>query len=638
MIKRESNFFEEHVEKIVLAVVSGVCVFLSVIFVIFSPTKVTYDNRKFTSSQIDEYISNEKASELEYRLEKNPSIIGPYESKEDDFDRLMASSIDIGADIYPQVPMNLKDVGVQPKYELPGMVQVQDPMVDVLSAVAYLPVGSISEENVYSQLTSEPNDLDLVTVEARFDIKELYRRFKQSFAGPNIKPEWRDASLAEPVFAAVQLQRKEQLDDGSWSDWEDVPRSKIDSRKDMLQIIENVQDLPPGGIKVRLLDFKDKQVQTNLLQPEPYRIASADEQWLPPSLYRRYKRYQEERERLEQIENRANEPVRRRTAARGGDTEATLMEEAIRRNYRLAGTVDQTTSARMREITESINELYNEFTRLSITENTDLFEREEPMLIWAFDDTIEQKKEYHYRLRVGVFNPVAGTDKFANANHPKKDKVVLWSNYAEPANVVSVPGRLYFFARDIQRTEKAVTITVCRKTLGYWYTKDFMVKPGEKIGKSVKLAKTAIEEAELAPIGRMGVTGGYMSGTVVSPEVVDYSTDAILIDAVDVNDWAGRANLYERFYTEMLYSYDGAKIYRMPIKQDYWPMELRVLFSEVRQSEKETKQPLRPWSDIRQRVSRQVITQPQPGRDSESFYNLTPLQQQQMRQQRMQRK
>ncbi len=130
----------------------------------------------------------------------------------------------------------------------------------------------------------------------------------------------------------------------------------------------------------------------------------------------------------------------------------------------------------------------------------------------------------------------------------------------------------------------------------------------------------------------VGLPGTYLDATVVRPAVVDYSTDAILIDVVDVNDWAGRANLYERYYTEMLYSYDGAQIYRMPIKQDYWPAEERRTFSDITQSKKEPKEPLRPWMDVRSRVGQRVITQPQPGLDSESFYNLTPLQQQ-MRQQ-----
>lgn len=610
MIIRESNFFEEHVEKIVLAAVGVVCVFLSVVFVVFSPTKVTYDNRKFTPSEIDEYISDKKASELEYRLNREPSIIGPYRSKEDDFNRLMASSIDIRTDIYPQIPAHLKDVGVQPKYGLPEMVEVKNAAVDVLSAVAYLPRSTISEDNLYSRVTSEPNDLDLVTVEARFDVKELYQRFKEQFAGSKVKPEWRDVSLGEPVFAAVQMQRKEQLTDGGWSDWLDVPRSRIDSRKERFEIVENVRDLPPGGIKVRLLDFKDKQVQADILQPEAYRIASSDEQWFPPSLHSRYSRYQEELKRLEQIESRINEPARRRAAARGGDTDAALAEEIARRGYRMT---DQATSAKIKEVTESINELYDEFKRLLITENTDLYEREEPMLVWAFDDTMEQKKKYVYRIRVGVFNPIAGTEKFVNADDPKRNTVILWSNYAEAEEVLSVPGRLYFFARDVRKAEKAVTVTVCRKTLGYWYTKDFMVKPGEKIGKSVKLSKTEIEETETISPAMVGLPGTYLGATVVSPAVVDYSTDAILIDVVDVNDWAGRANLYERYYTEMLYSYDGAEIYRMPIKQNYWPAEERRTFSDITQSEKETKEPLRPWSDMRPRGRRQVITQPQTG-------------------------
>jgi subfamily B ATP-binding cassette protein MsbA len=62
----------------------------------------------------------------------------------------------------------------------------------------------------------------------------------------------------------------------------------------MFEIIENVEELPAGGIKVRLLQFDDRQIKVGLLQPEPYQIASAKEEWFPPSLHKEYLEYQRE--------------------------------------------------------------------------------------------------------------------------------------------------------------------------------------------------------------------------------------------------------------------------------------------------------------------------------------------------------
>ena len=155
-----------------------------------------------------------------------------------------------------------------------------------IRAVAYVPGVEINQENVYNQAISEPNDIDLVTVEFQFDIAALYKSFNDSFAGPKVKDQWRDKTLAEPVFAAVQLQRQQQLPDGSWRRiGKDVPRSKIDVYRQLLNIIEDVEKLSTGGMQVRLLQYKERNVQLDLLQPDCYRIASAREEWFPPSFH-----------------------------------------------------------------------------------------------------------------------------------------------------------------------------------------------------------------------------------------------------------------------------------------------------------------------------------------------------------------
>ena len=66
-------------------------------------------------------------------------------------------------------------------------------------------------------------------------------------------------------------------DDGEWSEWEDVPRAKIDPERDKYKIIENISELPNGGIMVELAKFGEPKTQANLLQPDSYKIASAEE-------------------------------------------------------------------------------------------------------------------------------------------------------------------------------------------------------------------------------------------------------------------------------------------------------------------------------------------------------------------------
>ena len=108
----------------------------------------------------------------------------------------------------------------------------------------------------YDKAAVEPNDIDLVTVEAKFDVAELYRRFQASFAGVDVqKEEWRDPCLAKPIFAAVQLERQELQEDGAWSAWQPLPRSRVEANRDLFKVYERISDLPAGGLDVRLMQF-----------------------------------------------------------------------------------------------------------------------------------------------------------------------------------------------------------------------------------------------------------------------------------------------------------------------------------------------------------------------------------------------
>ena len=103
-----------------------------------------------------------------------------------------------------------------------------------------------------------------------------------------VEEDLADPCLAKPIFASVNLQRRELTNNRSWSEWQDVPRTKIDRYAKIYDVKEDYEDLSPGGLRVHSIQLNQQLVQLQLLQPEPYQLASADNEWLPPRLHRKF--------------------------------------------------------------------------------------------------------------------------------------------------------------------------------------------------------------------------------------------------------------------------------------------------------------------------------------------------------------
>jgi len=82
----------------------------------------------------------------------------------------------------------------------------------------------------------------------------------------------------------------------------------------------------------------------------------------------------------------------------------------------------------------------------------------------------------------------------------------------------------------------------------------------------------------------------------VEPETIDYSTGAVMVDAVAVNDWSGENNLSTRRYYDMLYSFDGADIEHMPVRTAYWAADLQKRYSEIVRMQRDKPEPLKAWN------------------------------------------
>lgn len=678
------NFLEAHVEKIVLLIVGLVCIFLMITRVIFSPNQVSYGDGKYSPAAIDERVY-EEAKLLNDKVNPSPEGLEPYQSKLDEFVALLDSSLpDIDVNMWPQVPYAVDETirGAGGKYRLPRIGVVSEVEVEHIRAAAYVPTDVITPENTYSKAANEPNDIDLVTVEAKFDIQGLYERFKQCFVD-DVERQYSDPCLAKPIFAAVQLQRQELDENGSWSDWRNIPRSKIDHYSELFESVEDAGILPPGRLKVWKLQFDDWQLQIDLLQPEAYAIASAKEEWYPPVIHRKFLEIQrkediEEARKAKEDKQTANDRADSRrsrssgiggTAGRtggrvGGGTLGGAMDgfyggtgvdasrrrssssrTATSRNSRtgvpsLEGQQGGLTSRRRRgtsRTTElgpggirtddymmpgmpgdrltrrgpSMYDVYDEFDKIRLSGRTLLEKMKEPLVFWAHDDTVEPKKQYRYRLRLGVFNPVAGTDQLSEQDISRKNEIVLWSEFSNVTEPVEIPGRLYFFAKHIREPANVITVQVSKYVNGYWHSEDFKVSQGDVIGGIVETEteterqknqrRTEFGRGMIDP--RMGTDRGIMDPRMgfvgrpeeksVVPETIDFGTGAVMVDAVAVDDWAGDNNLTARRYYDMLYSVDGINIEHMPVRTSYWAKELRDVYGMISVLENETKEPFK---------------------------------------------
>ena len=177
------SFFEEHVEKIILVIVGLLCAWLLITRVILSPNTVSYNNRNFSPSAIDDYAYSE-AQNLRQKLNDPPDQIEPYKPKVNEFLAMLDSTINnVDTTLWPVVPyeFDVEAKGVAGIYNLPRIGEVNDVAIEHIRAVAYVPIGEVTPQNPYDKAGNEPNDIDFVTVEAKFNIKQLYDRFNEAF-------------------------------------------------------------------------------------------------------------------------------------------------------------------------------------------------------------------------------------------------------------------------------------------------------------------------------------------------------------------------------------------------------------------------------------------------------------------------
>jgi len=587
------KFIEQYLDKIIIAVAAIVALVIIVMFVLSSP-KVD----GVGLSELDESI-NRKADMLRQRLDSEPNDKIRYESQQQAFIARLKDAVDgnVNPNIYFPLAAHNSGIAVEKyTYRVPQIGAIGKADVAVVKMAAFVPTEELSTTVTYASAGKKIEDLDLVTVESSIDLKALYAKFKESFAAKNFPPEKKKEQYATPVFAKVQLQRKTQQSDGNWSEWSDVPLTKVCYLKENLQLPKEISEY---AMEMAMVQFAKSEFRNEILQPAVYCNAIPAEQWISPTLYKsrqvKLDKQEEERRKAEadaaksqRLQDRTS-PGREtrtpttRTPARGMNEGPAGMGPdmgggrgtATRRETTRTPTPTRTTTPeRTPRVPATTNTALDAATVL--TENADFaalkltadikLDTLEKLVFWAHDDTTKPGEKYQYRIRIGVFNPIAGRDMFVENEKEYRQQVVLWSDYAEAGQTVEIPERLYFFAtnyREIEKgtsTDKTAEIVVARYTLGNWVSKKYTnVKCGDEIGK-----------ADEQPDARLVNAG-------INTDTLDLATGAVMVDAQKVPASTSRTTEYY----ELLYSYDDGAILRMPIKDRNWPAKMQQIYKSI---------------------------------------------------------
>lgn len=603
---------ESHVDKIVLAVIILIGLVLLWLYVLSNPYAEKFGSREYSPGSIDKEIEK-KADQLLEDLEKLPEP-KPYEyAFVDDFKKQLQCSIsDVSSELAIQFPgIGDKIIEEDRLYDVPVIPALYEVQMATLRGAARVPLEQVSPGNPYKSAESELADIDQVTISGRFDVQSLYNNFQLSFTGPSLKSTWKDPKLASPVFAKMDLQRRRQLKDGSWSDWQEVPRTKIDAYQELLGKLPTDIDQMQFGINVWMSQYENPEVQLDIVQPESYLFEISKSEWLPPEyLNEKYdlleKEKDAEKRRLREERLKQTETTRggdqRTTATRQPQTRERPARERQTRGGRGGGDMmgmemmmggKETAARPTREPERTVESVQKDADAEMITGTTQLQAQRDPLLVWAHDDTAEPGMVYQYRIRLGVFNPIMGKDWFRQSQAEFKDQIVLWSAFSEPTDPLEVPKMLHIFptetlvAKNGEKTVEGATVEVAKYHLGQWKSYSFDVYPGQVIGgpitaEELEEAKRASEKKTTRDADMM------MGGAAMMPAAnegnVDFTTPMVMVDMMKGLSWGSR--ILRSTFDEMLYS-DGGVIVQLPVGKNNWPKSIRNDYQMVQDAMEE---------------------------------------------------
>jgi len=543
--KQNMNIVESHFEKAIVALAA--LVFVWVIYAHFiSPPSIKIGSVKLSASETARRAA-ELAKDAEQQLGRPAKIIPAQRQStaEGIFNAVKPFELQVAeAPMHPAFIVGQDQPKDKGPFYVPDILDLQDPKIALTHSLANVPTEQEPEPEQPIQPTTdrfETKDIDFVTVEATFPMKQMYDEFKKSFASPRAgKPL---DKFTEPIIAVVQLQRQQLGDDGNWAEPVIVPRLKVDLMAQK-KTADQIDKLTPAGFQMLLDQRQDFDIQLDILQPKPYELV--EQTWMSPT--------QQEESESDDRDDRRRPSARPKRLARPGSVggrEGIGRPRDMMRDMRMFGPDGVRTRRRPAR-------------RTSIRQNAPDELVTDKLLVWAHDETVASGETYRYSIRLGIFNPIAETNWFVQSQKNLKSQRILWTKWVSPEKIVKIPVTIAFFP-----TRKSDSVEVFRYQLGRWYKDRFAISPGSAIGQ-VRKEKLSTKER---------VSEDSNAETID----VDYRTGAMVLDIIpDRVHWFTRGTKSVKITCDdIIYQTADGTVKRLPIYKNCWPEDLLETYSEV---------------------------------------------------------
>ncbi len=525
MAKQLVNPVERHVEKLVLAIVAVVLIFVVVKYVFTSPNVIEMGGERVASNAIDTRLA-QKANEIIERIRSaRPQEIA-HEALYDAF----------AANLAP-----LKGELLPPAVAMGSAVPLVDPPEGVAGLAALVkppqpekPAFTLGRNTVLvtnEQGTDLRQPTDWVTVSVVLDVKALSDLQRKTWG----------ATQAEVVFAPPELQKRMRREDETWSDsdWTMVqcspaltlpnpPRIRFVEDGGKFTAVKDDQ----RAFEKYAFDLAEPAVQLAALRPYPPVVVRDDHPWRFPEITSYDDVLKQDDEYLhpkdpprpnpeDRYGLKVTGPVQPVTVAQTADEQLAqrlaeaqaLYDSAVKSrsvndattayNEALTISADRQASAatkdRASKLMNDANRLRGDILRQRAfggnatnrppdgqpTTETVTREKLPRQQTWAHDwapGSIIDGATYQYRMRVRILNRLAAfPESFEN---PEDAKVVfIESEWSEPTAPITIPrSSMFFVTRDDSR-RREISVEFYR-----WYDGVWIKSPAVKFNEGDKLA------------------------------------------------------------------------------------------------------------------------------------------------------
>ncbi len=582
-IKQTMNLLESHFEKLICLLAAAFFVFVIVIS-FMNPLGVKVQSRKVKPTvAVNEGI--EQAESAANRLKSPGSKPAPaFEFPSELFAVAKVEELDLPG--YPRFNLENYDVDEDRLYRIPTIPELQDPKAELTTAVVMVP--SQSQETVAgnegggmtrtaNQADFDEKDMDFVTLSARFSMGQLYDAFQTNFVQKPEKPLTTANLPAEPVVAMVDLQRRQLLADGTWSEYQSVgTHINTDDIRESLLSAEDIKKMSQAVFEHTLSISQNYQLQMAKLRPEVYELVEGE--WKDPlggtvtgDTNRRNRRGGRDRQNQDMGEI-PTDMMMGMEEGMGMMGEGMMMPPGGRDDVGVPGGGRTRGQARPEEF------------------KTDDF------TFWAIDDTIVPGTIYTYRIRLGFFNPLYGKNWYNKNQQHLKNQHILWSDFAEIADVVKVPERTFYFpyaSRAARESDDlSVTVEVYRKQLGKWHKRSYKVAPGSLVG-SLETEKLVVKQARPGGRGNAGFGGAGSTQPQTETIEVDFRTGVTVLDIIKgAMHYVMRSSVSQSVVCDDVVLKDNTgKVMRLGVEKSTWPDELSRQYNQINKELRDQNQP-----------------------------------------------